>query len=163
MKKTLFFTLLASVILGGKVSAQDCEKIVLPLYGYNQDKIDAMDLAKLDWRCRYAYHSLYESDTIPAGVPVYEITEVKNKLSNEFIPADIVIDRDTFSYYAYDFDRFRVPHPRTAICFRTPNSNHPYLILRSLNEIANLVGDINYNLIGGDHDAYRRERNNHER
>ena len=126
----------ATLLLVGGAQAQDCEALMLPFFGGNADRMAEYPAEKLEWRCKYAQNAFYVSDTVPAGVEVIPITEVKNKLTGEPISADIKIDLNTFSYYAYTFIDFQVRHKRGNVtyCFSTPASDHPYLVLRSLDE-----------------------------
>lgn len=116
--------------------AQDCEALVLPFFGGNAERMAQYPAEKLAYRCQYARNAFYVSDTVPAGVQVIEISEVKEKLTGKNLPANIRIDLATFSYYAYDFIDFQTRYPKcdVTLCFHTPGSEHPYLVLRSIDE-----------------------------
>ena len=119
------------------LKAQDCDAILLPYFNNNRDAMENMAPAKLDQICRFARNAFYESDTIPAGAHVMSITEVKDKLNNVPLPANLVVNLETLSYYQYNFRRLQLtyPKPDAVICFTTPSSKHPYLVLRSIEEM----------------------------
>ncbi len=119
------------------LKAQDCDAILLPYFNNNREALENMAAAKLDQICRYARNAFYESDTIPAGAHVMPITDVKDKLNNVPLPANLVVNLETLSYYQYNFGYLQrlYPKPDAVICFTTPSSTHPYLVLRSIDEM----------------------------
>ena len=135
MKRIIIATVLLVTAFGLK--AQNCEALVLPHFNNNADVMHSVDVAKLDIICQYARNAFYESDTIPTGAQVLPITNVKDK--NNMVPmsANIIVDLNTLSYYQYNFVDLQMQYQDqwTIICFPTPASSHPYLVLRSLNEM----------------------------
>ena len=93
---------------------------------------------KLVYRCCYAQAAFYESDTIPAGADVFSIQVVQKKSDGSHIAEDFVVDLNTFSFYAYNFDIMQRNYQESnkVLCFLTPSSTHPYLVLRSISEMA---------------------------
>lgn len=118
------------------VRAQDCESIVLPLFGGDADRLADYPAEKLQWRCSYARNAFYVSDTVPPIAYMHSITEVKDIVTGESLPENFAVDLTTLSYYAYTFKQLQLTYrsPQTVICFATPGSAHPYLVLRSLSE-----------------------------
>lgn len=138
MKKLVIFAALFMLALGAK--AQDCEAIMLPYFNGNVESMeDYRNVApeKFMTRCVYAQAAFYESDEVPAGMDVFSITEVRNKVTGAALPSDFVVDLYTLSYYAYNFGSFQVRKNSIydGACFATPGSKHPYLVLRSLSEM----------------------------
>lgn len=127
--------------------AQSCEDIMLPYFNYDTARMDDYPAEKLDWRCRYARNAFYESDTVPQFASVRSITEVTNRFTGVALPANYVVDLTTLSYYAYNFLdlQHQYKSPREVICFSTPSSTHPYLVLRSISEMFSLAGDVESN------------------
>lgn len=135
MKKIV---LLAALMLGAwSLNAQSCETIMLPYFGGDANAMAAYPQEKLEWRCAFARAAFYESDTLPAGVDVYSIAEVQSKADGSYLPQNYVVDLKTLSFYAYNFKEFqlRYANGNVTICFSTPNSEHPYLVLRSVDEM----------------------------
>lgn len=131
MKRVILIGIFAMTLLAGKLQAQNCEYIVGAKYGYNMKTIAEMPKEKLYWCCRFSTNKLFEADTVPRGARVYNISEVKNIMTQETLPDDFVVNMDSLSCYAYDFDYF---HPTTdgePVYFRTPNSAKPFLGVRS--------------------------------
>lgn len=127
-------------------NAQNCEAIMLPYFGGDADRMAEYPAEKLDWRCRYARNAFYESDTVPLFAYVYSIAEVQNLTTGEKLTEDFVVDLSTLSYYAYNFNQLQLQYksPKVTICFRTPASAHPYLVLRSITDMFTLTGDVIY-------------------
>lgn len=134
MKRYILSTVLLLASFG--VKAQDCREIVLPYFNYDTARMDQYPEPKLDFRCFYSQESFYESDTVPAGVDLFGIQEVADKFTGEHLPADYVVDLATLSYYRYTFSQFQMLYvdAGTTVCFSTPSSTHPYLVLRSMLE-----------------------------
>ena len=139
MKKLVVFTALFMAAFGAY--AQDCEAIMLPFFKGNMEKLNnhrniAPD--KFEWRCTYATAAFIESDTIPTGLAVYNISEVRSLATGETLPENFVVDLNTLSYYAYNFyEGFQAHHyyGNVTYCFSTPSSAHPYLVLRSIDDM----------------------------
>ena len=125
------------------LKAQDCRDIVLPLFNYDTARFDAYPAAKIMYRCLYSRASFYESDTIPEGAHVYDISEVREANGTQYLPQTFVVDLTTLSYYAYNFLDFqkRFVRGNITLCFSTPSSAHPYLVLRSIEESHRLAGE----------------------
>ena len=138
MKKLVIIAVL--IVAAAGVKAQDCEAIMLPYFGGNMERMAAYrDKApqKYMYRCVYAQSAFYESDTVPAGAEVLDITKVVEWSTGRTLPRNYVIDLNTFSYYAYNFSQIQVRHDSVTerTYFSTPGSRHPYLVLRSVNEM----------------------------
>ena len=131
--------LVAAAIMAIGVSglrAQDCNAIMLPFFNGDAERLAAYPAEKLEWRCQYARNAFYWSDTVPEGAVVKSITEVVNRQTGIRMTADVQINLNTLSYYAYNFNDIQLiyPKPNVTICFSTPGSEHPYLVLRSIDE-----------------------------
>ena len=124
--------MLVTAFIGAK--AQDCNAIVLPFFGNDTARMEAYPQMKKDFRCFFSKESFYESDTVPTGADVYGIDEVADVFSGEHLPADYVVNLNTLSYYRYTFKQFQLLYPDAGkvLCFSTPSSAHPYLVLRSM-------------------------------
>lgn len=125
-------------------SAQNCDVIMLPYFGGDADRMAEYPAEKLDWRCRYARAAFYESDTVPSFAYVYSIADVTNRATGENLTEDYVVDLSTLSYYGYNFNDLQLQYksPRQVLCFRTPASAHPYLVLRSITDMFTIAGDV---------------------
>ena len=135
MKKLVIIAALFMAAIGA--NAQDCEAIMLPYFRGNvQNMENYRDWApeKFDYRCIYAQAAFYVSDTVPAGMEVFSIKDVRDKITGAALPGDFVVDLNTLSYYAYNFGDFQVRKNSImeGACFSTPSSEHPYLVLRSV-------------------------------
>lgn len=129
---------MAMVAIG--VNAQNCDAIMLPYFRGNVDRQEQYrDNApeKYMYRCVFAQAAFYESDTIPAGAELLDISSVVEYATRTALSSDIVIDLNTFSFYAYNFAEIQVRNNSVTerTCFSTPNSTHPYLVLRSADEM----------------------------
>ena len=145
MKKLVVFAALFMAAFGAY--AQDCEAIMLPFFKGNMEKLnDHRNIApdKFEWRCTYATAAFIESDTIPTGLAVYNISEVRSLATGETLSENFVVDLNTLSYYAYDFFMFQGRHysVEERVCFRTPGSAHPYLVLRSTYEMSVIADEV---------------------
>ncbi len=125
-------------------SAQNCDVIMLPYFGGDADRMAEYPAEKLDWRCRYARAAFYESDTVPSFAHVYSIADVTNKATGENLTEAFIVDLSTLSYYGYNFNDLQLQYksPRETLCFRTPSSAHPYLVLRSITDMFTLAGEV---------------------
>ena len=137
MKRIVIIATLLTFFSGAK--AQDCEAIMLPFFGGSMERLTQYrDNApeKFEWRCTFSQAAFIESDSIPQGVPVYNISEVVSLSTGEPLQENFSVDLNTLSYYAYNFAAFQGNHSvEDRICFRTPHSAHPYLVLRSVHEM----------------------------
>lgn len=135
MKRLIF--VIAFVLAAMSAGAQNCDAIVLPMFGNDAQRMAEYPADKLLWFCLESQASFYESDTLPAGAVVYSITEVKELYgAKNNLPANYVVNLETLSFYAYNFEQFYFLYPEgnTTICFSTPSSAHNYLVLRSVND-----------------------------
>ena len=145
MKKYCFIAVLLLAVAG--VRAQNCEAIMLPYFGNDRVKMaEYQEQApyKFEWRCAFARAAFYESDTVPKGVEVFHISEVKNVSTKVSLTENVAIDLTKLSYYAYNFAEFQRRYPRAnrAVCFTTPGSTHRYLVLRSIEEMHQLAEEM---------------------
>ncbi len=127
------------------LKAQDCDAIMLPYFNNNVERMEnykSQAPEKFDYRCAYARAAFYESDTVPAGVEVFSITEVVDPQTGNALPRSFKVDLNTLGYYSYTFSHFhgRYKDGLHAVCFSTPSSRHPYLVMRSLYEMR-LIAD----------------------
>ena len=138
MKKIVFFVFAAVLpMFWLSLSAQEpftCRDVVLPMVGGSVERVDQYPVEKLEWHCQFSRNSMYVSDTMPADAVVYDISEVKDLATGKVLPADYVVNLDRMSFYAFSFNDFRHRHYHSQIYFRTPASEHPYLVLRTYDE-----------------------------
>lgn len=134
----LIVTLVAGI---AGLQAQNCEAIVLPFFNGDNAKMANYPMEKLDYRCRYSQNAFYLSDTVPEWAEMHSLSELRNKMTGEYLTEDYVVDLATLSYYAYNFLELQCQYKggNVVICFPTPNSERPYLVLRSLTEIQALT------------------------
>lgn len=135
MKRVVLIVAVALSALGLK--AQDCDAIMLPYFKGNVEQMEQYRSAapeKFATRCAYAQAAFYESDTIPMGAYLHDISEVREAFGTNYLPQNYVVDLSSLSYYAYNFKEFQLQFRECdkIICFSTPSSTHPYLVLRSL-------------------------------
>lgn len=142
MKKIVFVAALMASVMGLK--SQNCEQLMLPYFSGDADAMAAYPQEKLEWRCAFARAAFYVSDTVPAGVDVYPITEVQSYADGTNLPADFVVDLSTLSFYAYTFKEVQLRYPRcnVTVCFSTPASEHQYLVLRSVDDMFAVADEI---------------------
>ena len=135
MKKII--PILAFTLMALGANAQNCFDIVLPFFGYDTVQLEAYPEWKMLQRCSFSQASFYESDTIPAGAYVYNIEDVREAYGTNHLPQSYVV-------YAYNFHQFQVRYPTgdVTLCFATPSSTHPYLVLRSIEEAMHLASQI---------------------
>ena len=144
MKKRVLF---AMVLLGASfgLKAQDCNAIMLPYFGGDADRMAnymAVAPEKFEYRCVYASNAFYEADAVPADAEVLPISIVQSRFSEDRLSDDIVVDINTFSYYAYNFNALQMSYSDDKVlCFSTPSSAHPYLVLRSLHEMLRIANE----------------------
>ena len=118
------------------LKAQNCEAIMLPFFGGNAELMANYPEPKFEWRCAYSRNAFYVSDTVPEDAEMHSLGELRNKMTKETLGEDFVVDLNTLSYYAYNFQQLQLQYPEgnVTICFPTPKSTHKYLVLRSLDE-----------------------------
>lgn len=132
------------------VRAQDCEALMLPYFGNDRVKMENYQAEapyKYEWRCAFAKTAFYEADDVPADADVFQISEIKDKFTGNYLSANYVVDLNTLSYYGYTFHDFqlRYPNGNKTLCFATPGSVHPYLVLRSIEDMHRLTNEMTNN------------------
>ncbi len=135
MKRTALIILgLVAACTG--LCAQNCEAIMLPYFGGNEQRMYEYPAPKLDWRCRYSQNAFYVTDQVPEEAVLRSLTEITDKMTGQRLTEDFVVDLNYLSYYQYNFLDMQCSYPKgnITICFPTPNSEHRYLVLRSLDE-----------------------------
>lgn len=140
MKK---YVLIAALMLSAAgVKAQDCEALILPYFGNNRAVMDRYPADKQDYYCMMARAAFYVSDTVPAGAEVVNFSEVQPYRGSAPLPANYVVDLNTLSYFAYNFEMFQKRNGfETTVCFSTPSSTHPYLVMRSYSDMMEIVNN----------------------
>lgn len=129
------------------LKAQDCHKIMLPYFGYDENQMYSYPEEKLAYRCAFSRFSFYEADQVPEGAAVHDISEVTDRFTGEALSQQVSIDINVLSYYQYNFAQFRGLHYQQTVCFRTPGSAHPYLVLRSFRDTEALLYEWNRSVI----------------
>ena len=119
------------------LKAQDCYSIVLPYYNGDSAYLDSYPVEKLEWRCQYARNAFYWSDIVPTGAVEKSLAQVRNRQTGEYMTDGSEIDLNTISYYAYTFVDLQYEYRETTVTiyFATPGAAHPYLVLRSIDEM----------------------------
>jgi hypothetical protein len=142
MKRIVLLAALMMCALGMK--AQSCETIMLPFFNGDVDAMNSYPDEKFEWRCAFARAAFYESDVIPTGAEVYSIAQVVNKEDGQSLPENYQVDLTTLSFYAYNFKDLQLQYPKcnVTICFTTPASEHPYLVLRSIDDMYKVADNI---------------------
>ncbi len=125
-------------------NAQDCSVLVLPYFGNNSEDMAKCPADKFQIYCMIARNAFYVSDTVPTDAEMYSINAVKDNFNSNFLPENFEVDLNTLSYFGYNFNLFQLSDPNKTICFSTPGSTHPYLVLRSYYEMM----DIDMNKVG---------------
>ncbi|MBR4229281.1 MAG: hypothetical protein IKR83_01060 [Bacteroidales bacterium] len=135
MKRIIILTGLCLMSISGLL-AQNCEAIMLPYFGGNEQRMHEYPAPKFEWRCKYSQNAFYVADQVPENAVVRSLTEITEKSTGKKLTEEFVVDLETLSYYAYNFldMQYEYKGDKTVICFPTPKSEHPYLVLRSLNE-----------------------------
>lgn len=146
MKKIVLTGIMVMMALAGKLQAQDCEYIVGCKYGHNAAAMSLLSPAKLDYYCRLSRNSMYVTNEVPSGARVIAISELKNVRTKEHLPMDFVVNMDSMSFYAYNFNDFQAMERNETVYFSTPNSEYPYLALRSYKDMMILTGEPNMEL-----------------
>ena len=145
MKK--WITVAAMLFMAMAVKAQDCDAIMLAYFNNNQTRMESYKVEapyKFEAKCAYAQAAFYESDTVPAGADLFQISEVSNKFTGVSLPANYQVDFATLNYYGYTFRDFQLRYPTgdKVLCFQTPGSTHPYLVLRSITDMQYLSSEM---------------------
>lgn len=119
------------------LKAQNCTALVLPYFNGDAAAMAACPQEKLDWLCAFARAAFYESDTVPAGAEICPIGEVRIKADGRYLTDGLAVELTTLSFYAFNFSEIQRKYQNNdmVICFPTPNSKHPYLVMRSVNEM----------------------------
>lgn len=119
--------------------AQNCDSLVRPKFASVPQVYDQQPPQKIQHYCHFAYNAFYWSDTLPQNAVVYNISEVSHKITGQHISQNKIINLNTFSYYAYNFDEFQYRNYYQFICFRVGSGNAAqYLVLRDFNTIMNI-------------------------
>ena len=126
--------------------AQNCDSLVRPKFANVPGVYEQQPQQKIQHYCHFAYNALYWSDTLPQNAVVYNISDVSSKATGQNLPQNVNIDRNTFSYYAYDFDVFQHRHFYDFIYFRVNVGNGVrYLVLRDINTIYRICAQLENN------------------
>ncbi len=141
MKRFLLIGLFAAAMFSLDVQAQDCEYIVGAKYNFNENALALLTPAKLDYYCRFSRNNFYVVNEVPQGATVYSISVVKNNKTQENLTTDFVVILDSLSYYLYNFSHYQSIKPGETVYFSTPNSEYPYLALRSYIDARNMTGE----------------------
>ena len=141
MKRVIVTLLLLMAGLGLK--AQNCTALILPYFGNDQSKLAMCPADKQEYYCTIARAACYESDTIPTGAEVFNIEEVTANSGSEPLTRNMVVDLNTLSYYGYNFVNYQLRYRNSnlTVCFATPSSTHPYLVLRSYGEMMDMANE----------------------
>ncbi|MBP5341546.1 MAG: hypothetical protein J6Y52_04210 [Bacteroidales bacterium] len=128
------------VVTASMASAQNCAALLEPYFGSAEKtaQFAQENPEKFAYHCCEARSAFYESDVVPEGAILRSITEVRHRITGESLPADFVVNLTTLSYYAYNFyEGFQAQHyyGNVTYCFSTPSSTHPYLVLRSIDDM----------------------------
>ncbi len=135
MKRTIVLLAFCLSVIGG-AAAQNCEAIMLPFFGGNEQRMYEYPAPKFEWRCKYSQNAFYVTDQVPEDAVLRSLTEITDNSTGKKLTEDFVVDLDYLSYYQYSFQDMQCHYPKTniTICFPTPKSEHRYLVLRSLDE-----------------------------
>lgn len=121
-------------------TAQNCDSLVRPKFASSPGIYEQLPPQKIQHYCLFAYNAFYWSDTLPQNAVVYDITDVSNKTTGQHIAQSKIINLNTFSYYAYNFDEFQYRNYYQFICFRVGAGNRArYLVLRDYNTIMKIT------------------------
>ena len=135
MKKTVFIALTTVLFLAGnRLCAQDCEAIVAPYLSLGHIDRAEYPQPKFEWRCNFSHNSFFVVDEVPQGATVFSISELRNLLTDKNLPANYVVNLETFSYWGYNFIDFQAQDYHRTIYFSTPGSSHRYLAVRCWDE-----------------------------
>lgn len=152
MKKLALFFVAAFAACA--VSAQDCERIVMPKYGNDAYSFSNVPLSKVDFHCRWSRNCFYVVDEIPAESKVYDIEQLVSFITGQHLTKNFVVDLDELSFYEYDFSNYQETMAGNTVFFYTPKSSHKYLALRSYQDVSTITGDANEDLDNVDREHY---------
>lgn len=145
MKKTAVFALFALLLgFAGNIKAQyapDCDALILPRYNNDTTVLDILAPEKAEWLCTYAHNALYLTNSAPRTANIHDISEVRCFQTNEFLPANYVVDITTFSVYGFNFSDFQYQHRDEDVYFRVGNQNNQYMVLRNVRETNRLTDE----------------------
>lgn len=135
-----------AVVASSPCVAQNCDSLVRPKFASVPQVYDQQPAQKIQHYCNFAYNAFYWSDTFPQNAVVYNISDVSSKATGQALSQNVNIDRNTFSYYAYNFDEFQYRHYYDFIYFRVNVGNGVrYLVLRDINTIFGICAQIENN------------------
>ncbi len=119
-----------------------CQQIAIDHYG-GHSTVEELMLPpyKVAYWCQSSHASFFVTDELPEGAFVYDIHEVKNLKTNAYLPTSYVVNLDSLNLYAYNFDQFEQQHFGKRIYFRTPGSEHAYLVLRGWREVDGILNN----------------------
>ena len=135
MKKII--AVAAMLMAFGGLKAQDCDAIMLPFFKGDMQRMEeykAVAPEKFEYRCMISQSMMDVSDTIPQGALNFNINELTDILTGEKLSVSFVVDLNVMSFYQYSFYDFLTQIPQREegiICFSTPSSEHPYLLVFS--------------------------------
>lgn len=131
MKKVVFIGVMILLVIGGKAKAQDCASIVLPRYNYDSSVLERMAPEKLSWYCNFSHNTFFETNTVPNGAVVYNLSDVFEYSTGQNLTDNFVVDLTTLSLYRYSFNQLQKAKKDETVYVRTPNSRYNYLGIRS--------------------------------
>lgn len=136
MKRTALLILMVCMAgMASVVRAQsdepDCAALVLPRYNNDSTVLDVLAPEKMEWLCTYAHNALYLTNTAPSNANVHNISELRCFYTNQTLPANYVVDLNTFSVYGYNFSDFFYQHNGQDVYFRVGNQGNQYLVARA--------------------------------
>ena len=135
MKKILLAAVAIMMFCGGSLRAQDCQAVLLPMVNFNAKHLAEYPAEKAAWYCNFSHNAFFFAESVPEGARVFSITELTDVNTGNHPAADIVIDLNTFSFYAYDFTNFQHLDYHRTIYFETSNTTHKFLAVRAWDEI----------------------------
>ena len=136
MKKIIFTVIVLFAMGWANMSqAQDCRAIVRPFYIQTGTDSTTYPIEKEEHLCLLSQNALFLTQQVPSGATVYDLSELTNIITDEKLAQNAEIDLNTFSYWGYDFYRFRPQGKGTTVYFRIGSrSDHRYLGVRSYGE-----------------------------
>lgn len=143
--KKLFLTAIVTILFcsAAAVQAQNCEAIVQPLLEQMGTTKDYYPAEKINHFCIFSHQAFYLTDKVPDAALVYEISDLVTWGTDSHPSADMVIDLNTLSFWAYNFQNFQ--RVDRTIYFQLGKKNsHKYLAVRSYNETSILTEQIEY-------------------
>ena len=137
MNKSKLLCLCMLFCIAFTVKGQDCYRLVSP--HFSQEDYESLPESKLEHYCQYAQSAFYKTNVLPDSAIVYSISDVVSNSTNMPLAADVEIDLNTFSVYAYSFYGFQHRHWGREIYFEIVDNEYRYLVLRPVVEIYNLA------------------------